>query len=157
MYRCHSLFRITNFLFVFLLELLLFFLLFSFSCGNFTYSCCFDALPNLFFAMFFPTIHVYILLPCNTFFFVFFSTIVAMFGVFNLFYFFLKDFKNCFVVEKILVAFSLTLFWYGNLLKFQFLLWKREKEKEISQDDRIVDILLSMNNWRNNPLKEKSL
>lgn len=58
-----------------------------------------------------------------------------------------------FVVEKILVAFSLTLFWYGNLLKFQFLLWKREKEKEISQDDRIVDILLSMNNWRNNPWK----
>lgn len=95
MYRCHSLFRITNFLFVFLLELLLFFLLFSFSCGNFTYSCCFDALPNLFFAMFFPTIHVYILLPCNTFFFVFFSTIVAMFGVFNLL-FFLKDFKNCY-------------------------------------------------------------
>lgn len=72
------------------------FFLLSFSCGNFTYSCCFDALPNLFFAMFFPTIHVYILLLCNTFFFVFFSTIVATFGVFHLLFFFLKDFKNCY-------------------------------------------------------------
>ena len=153
-----SLFRISNFLFVF------FFLLMEYSflklvlCAffflrKFHLSLVLWCVTNLFFVMFFPIICIYFFI--GVYFSFYTPTIVAMFGVFHLL-FFLKDFKKfysfpfiCWKNPRFLT--KSILLWYENLFKvsnFYCDRWKREGERDLRMTESRIFLSMNNNNWK---------
>lgn len=122
-----------------------------FSCGNFTYPWCFDALPISFSWCFFQ-LYVYIFLLVCIFLSIHPLSLQCL--AFFIYYFFWKILKSfipfiCWKNPRFLT--KSILLWYENLFKvsnFYCDRWKREGERDLRMTESRIFLFMNNNNWK---------